>query len=92
MIAAREVLYKILPPFIHSRIFWLVLEHIYITALFGWAFAIEFTDFGGLFKEHAIAINDWVFGQIVGVTFWLPNIVEFVYLQIRESIRFLWLI
>ncbi|KAA6413678.1 MAG: hypothetical protein FRX48_02039 [Lasallia pustulata] len=68
---------------LNFEIFWLVLEHIYITALFGWAFAIEFTDFGGLFKEHAIAINDWVFGQIVGVTFWLPNIVEFVYLQIR---------
>ena len=51
VIAAQEVLYKILPPFLQSRILWLVLEHIYITDLFGWAFAIEFTDFGGPFQR-----------------------------------------
>lgn len=81
LVKATRIAYGRLPSFVRNKVFWIIMEHLCILGTFGWAFFLQSELFAMLFRGHVIDTTNWGFGQIVGITYWVPTLVEYAYQQ-----------
>ena len=71
------------PSFLSNALFWKYLMHICMFAILFVSLLAQYTQFAQLYKGSIQ--STWGFGQIVGITIWVPVIAEYLYLQISKS-------
>lgn len=83
-VEAARANFRRLPSFVRNKVFWIVMEHGSILAIFTWTLYCQMYIFWILFELEVIDTENWGFGQIVGITIWIPTLVEYAYLQYRK--------
>ena len=70
------------PSLPRKALIWKYLRHICMCIILLYSLLGQYTQFAQLYKGGIQ--STWGFGQIVGITIWLPAIAEYLYLQISE--------
>ncbi|KAI4126039.1 MAG: hypothetical protein LQ347_005132, partial [Umbilicaria vellea] len=83
-VRAGRATFRRLPAFVRNKVFWIVVEHVCVLAVFAWALYCQIWILAVLISYNVIDTANWGFGQIVGITIWFPTLIEYAYLQYRK--------